>query len=91
MPQAPQALMKIPPTDLPWTHEAVPRLRHPYVMRRRERGQVERGGAAIAPDRLQCRGRTRLRDEEIGPAHGITLEMENFYGLSPIVYAMMNH
>lgn len=28
---------------------------------------------------------------EIGPAHGVTLKMENSYGLTPIVYAMMNH
>ena len=29
-----------------------------------------------------------LRD--FGPANGVTLEMENSYGLTPIVYAMMN-
>lgn len=29
--------------------------------------------------------------QEIGPARGVTLEMENSYGLTPIVYAMMNH
>lgn len=28
---------------------------------------------------------------EVGPASGITLEMENSYGLTPVVYAMMNH
>ena len=27
---------------------------------------------------------------EVGPSRGVTLEMENSYGLSPIVYAMMN-
>ena len=28
---------------------------------------------------------------EVGPASGVTLEMENSYGLTPVVYAMMNH
>ena len=28
---------------------------------------------------------------EVGPAQGVTLEMENSYGLTPIVYAMMNN
>ena len=27
---------------------------------------------------------------EIGTKHGVTLEMENSYGLAPIIYAMMN-
>ena len=29
-----------------------------------------------------------LRD--VGSSHGVSLEMENSFGLSPIVYAMMN-
>lgn len=29
--------------------------------------------------------------KEIGTGLGVTLEMENSYGLTPIVYAMMNH
>ena len=28
---------------------------------------------------------------EIGPDHGVTLYMENSYGLTPVVYAAMNH
>ena len=28
---------------------------------------------------------------EIGTRYGVTLEMENMYGLTPIIYAMMNH
>lgn len=28
---------------------------------------------------------------EVGTAEGVTLEMENSYGLTPVVYAMMNH
>ena len=29
--------------------------------------------------------------QEVGPDQGVTLEMENSYGLTPVVYAMMNH
>ena len=29
--------------------------------------------------------------KEVGPSQGVTLEMENSYGLTPIVYAMMNN
>ena len=28
---------------------------------------------------------------EVGEEHGVTMEMENDYGLTPVVYAMMNH
>ena len=28
---------------------------------------------------------------QVGVEKGVTLEMENSYGLSPIVYAMINH
>ena len=28
---------------------------------------------------------------EVGPSYTISLEMENAYGLTPVVYAMMNH
>ena len=29
--------------------------------------------------------------KEIGNDYGVTLEMENSYGLTPVVYSMMNH
>ena len=28
---------------------------------------------------------------EVGPSYGISLEMENDYGLAPIVYALINN
>lgn len=28
---------------------------------------------------------------EVGPSEGISLEMENDYALTPVVYAMINH